>query len=216
MASHSNDNEIAQSLQDTPTNCCRVGAGTALGVASLSRQSLGLCRSNDERTDALIRNGLTVSAIKFLRDETGCDLATAKEMVEHMYGLTQRPLGPPCASMRSTVAHATCQAVCAMRSTSGSVTDPEPGAKADPCFHTPSADSTPYVRTAFGPKADCHERPLLGHHDRSSHLSPNLNFVSSVLYSCKFSATMSRSVQQRRHSAVLVRVSVGFMALPCN
>jgi hypothetical protein len=31
-----------------------------------------------------------------------------------------------------------------------------------------------------------------------------------------FQRGMSRSVQQRRHSAALVRVSIGFMALPCN
>jgi mobilome CxxCx(11)CxxC protein len=56
---------------------------------------------HEERTVALIQSGQTVAAIKFLREETGCSLALAKEMVEHMYGSIRRPLGPPCASCGS-------------------------------------------------------------------------------------------------------------------
>ena|SRR5687768_6123833 len=53
---------------------------------------------HDEQAVAFIQDGRTVSAIKFLREQTGCDLTAAKEMVEHMYGLILRPLGPPCVS----------------------------------------------------------------------------------------------------------------------
>src|SRR6187399_268121 len=58
----------------------------------------GAMSTHDEQTLALIRNGRSVSAIKFLRDNTGCDLSAAKEMVEHMYASTHRPLGRPCPS----------------------------------------------------------------------------------------------------------------------
>jgi len=37
---------------------------------------------HDEQTIALVRSGLTVSAIKLLRDNTRCDLSVAKEMVD--------------------------------------------------------------------------------------------------------------------------------------
>jgi hypothetical protein len=39
---------------------------------------------HDEQTISLIRDGLAVVAIEFLRDNTRCDLSVAKEMVERM------------------------------------------------------------------------------------------------------------------------------------
>jgi hypothetical protein len=95
MANLSSDNEFGSEhangmLPSKGGTCARCGKFIAPLPGAMSK--------HDEQTLALIRNGLTVSAIKLLRDNTGCDLRAAKEMVEHMYGLTQRPLGPPCAS----------------------------------------------------------------------------------------------------------------------
>lgn len=72
--------------------------GTCARCGKFIAPILGATSMHDERTVVLIQNDHAVSAIKFLCDETGCSLAVAKEMVEHMYGLTRRPLGPPCAS----------------------------------------------------------------------------------------------------------------------
>jgi hypothetical protein len=58
----------------------------------------GATPADDEQMRALVRNGQPVSAIEFLREKTGCGLAVAKEMVDHMYGAVVRPLGPPCRS----------------------------------------------------------------------------------------------------------------------
>ena len=64
----------------------------------------------------------------------------------------------------------------------------------------------------YGPKADCYERPLLG--NTSSHLWPNLHFIWLRFYSCMFSA---RNVALGGQAVVaLVRLSIGFLALPCN
>ena len=93
MANLSSDDEIGSEhacdlLPSKGGTCARCGKFIAPIPGAMS--------THDEQTLALIRNGLTVSAIKFLRDNTRCDLSTAKEMVEHMYGLTHRPLGRPC------------------------------------------------------------------------------------------------------------------------
>ena len=95
MANHSGDDEIGSEhaydlLPSKGGTCAKCGKYIAPIPGAMSK--------HDEQTLALIRNGLTVSAIKLLRDNTGCNLSAAKEMVEHMYGLPQRPLGPLCAS----------------------------------------------------------------------------------------------------------------------
>ena len=88
MANHSSDNEIGSEhahdlLPSKGGTCARCGKFIAPIPGAMSK--------HDEQTLALIRNGLTVSAIKFLRDNTGCHLSAAKELVEHMYGATHRP-----------------------------------------------------------------------------------------------------------------------------
>ena len=95
MTNHSSDNEIGSEhaydlLPSKGGTCARCGKFIAPIPGAMSK--------HDEQTLALIRNGLTVSAIKFLRNNTGCNLSVAKEMVEHMYGPMHRPLGPPCPS----------------------------------------------------------------------------------------------------------------------
>jgi zinc-ribbon domain len=95
MANHSSDNEIGSDhahdlLPSQGGICARCGKFIAPIPRAVSK--------HDEQTIALIRNGQPVSAVKFLCDNTGCDLSAAKEMVEHMYGLAHRPLGGPCPS----------------------------------------------------------------------------------------------------------------------
>jgi hypothetical protein len=98
MARHSSDKVIGSERTIHADYLVPSKGGTCARCGKFIAPILGALSNHDERTVALIRNGMTVSAIKFLHDETGCSLAVAKEMVEHMYGLTRRPLGPPCAS----------------------------------------------------------------------------------------------------------------------
>jgi hypothetical protein len=53
--------------------------------------------SDDARILALVQAGLTVSAIKDLRNTANCSLADAKLVVEHVRADALRPPGPPCA-----------------------------------------------------------------------------------------------------------------------
>jgi len=95
MTNHSSNSEVGSEHADNllPSKggiCARCGKF----IAPIS----GAMSKHDEQTIALVRSGLTVSAIKLLRDNTRCDLSVAKEMVEHMHGLMHRPLGRPCPS----------------------------------------------------------------------------------------------------------------------
>jgi hypothetical protein len=79
MANLSSDNEFGSEhangmLPSKGGTCARCGKFIAPLPGAMSK--------HDEQTLALIRNGLTVSAIKLLRDNTGCDLRAAKEMVK--------------------------------------------------------------------------------------------------------------------------------------
>ena len=77
MASRKSDNHAHDLLPSQGGNClgCEESIGPIPGATS----------KHDERILALIRDCLTVSAIKYLRDETGCSLGVAKKMIEHMY-----------------------------------------------------------------------------------------------------------------------------------
>src|SRR5258708_40067934 len=98
MVKHGRDNETGPEGTAHADDLLPSKGGTCAKCGRFIAAVPGAMSKHDERTVALIRNGQTVSAIKFLRDETGCDLSVAKEIVEHMYGLVLRPLGPPCAS----------------------------------------------------------------------------------------------------------------------